>query len=153
MRVARNLAVAYPQADAGHTIKLVSMKEDLVGNVEPLLFVLLAAVGFLMLIACANVANLLLARSIARSREFAIRSALGASHARMIRQLLTESMLLSAVGGAVGLLLACCGTRTLLKAIPAALPRPARFHSTPRCCSLRFCCRCSPEWSSGSRLP
>jgi predicted permease len=121
--VARNLAVAYPEADAGHNIKLVPMKEDLVGNVQPLLFVLLAAVGFLMLIACANVANLLLARSVARAREFAIRSALGAGQARMIRQLLTESILLSAVGGAFGLLLAYCGMNTLLKALPAALPR------------------------------
>jgi predicted permease len=122
-QVARNLAVAYPEADAGHNIKLVSMKEDLVGNVQPLLLVLLAAVGFLLLIACANVANLLLARSVARSREFAIRSALGASHARMIRQLLTESILLSAVGGTLGLLLAYCGMKTLLKVLPAALPR------------------------------
>ena len=123
--VARNLAVAYPEADAGHNIKLVSMKEDLVGNVQPLLLVLLAAVGFLMLIACANVANLLLARSLTRSHEFAIRSALGASHARMIRQLLTESILLSAVGAALGLLAAYCGMKMLLKAIPAALPRLA----------------------------
>ena len=121
--VAQNLALAYPEADAGHTIKLISMKEDLVGNVQPLLFVLLAAVGFLMLIVCANVANLLLARSVARSREFAIRSALGASHARMVRQLLTESVLLSAVGGALGLVLAYVGMKTLLKALPAALPR------------------------------
>jgi predicted permease len=121
--VARNLAVAFPEADAGHTVELVSMKEDLVGNVEPLLLVLLAAVGFLMLIACANVANLLLARSVARSREFAIRSALGASRARMIRQLLTESILLSAVGGSLGLLLAFLGMKTLLKALPAVLPR------------------------------
>ena len=121
--VARNLAVAYPEADAGKTITLVSMKEDLVGNVEPLLFVLLAAVGFLLLIACANVANLLLARSVARSREFAIRSALGASQARMIRQLLTESILLSGVGGVLGLLLAYLGMKTLLKGLPAALPR------------------------------
>lgn len=121
--VARNLAIAFPEADAGHNIKLVSMKEDLVGNVQPLLIVLLSAVGFLMLIACANVANLLLARSVARSREFAIRSALGASHARIIYQLLTESILLSAVGGALGLLLAYCGTKTLLNALPAALPR------------------------------
>jgi len=121
--VARNLAVAYPEADAGHNIKLVSMKEDLVGNVQPLLLVLLAAVGFLMLIACANVANLLLARSLTRSHEFAVRSALGASHARMIRQLLTESILLSAVGAALGLVAAYCGMKMLLKAIPAALPR------------------------------
>ena len=121
--VARNLAVAYPEANAGKTITLVSMKEDLVGNVEPLLFVLLAAVGFLLLIACANVANLLLARSVARSREFAIRSALGASQARMIRQLLTESVLLSGAGGVLGLLLAYVGTKALLKGLPAALPR------------------------------
>ncbi len=121
--IARNLAVAYPEADAGKTITLVSMKQDLVGNVEPLLFVLLAAVGFLLLIACANVANLLLARSVARSREFAIRSALGASQARMIRQLLTESILLSGAGGVLGLVLAYLGMKMLLKALPAALPR------------------------------
>ena len=121
--VARNLAVAYPEADAGHNIKLVSMKQDLVGNVEPLLYVLLAAVGFLMLIVCANVANLLLARSVARSREFAIRSALGASQARMIRQLLTESVLLSVVGGALGLLFAYGGLKSILKGLPAGLPR------------------------------
>lgn len=121
--VARNLAVAFPEADAGHNIKLVSMKDDLVGNVQPLLLVLLAAVGFLMLIVCANVANLLLARSVARAREFAIRSALGASQARIIRQLLTESILLSALGGTLGLLLSYGGLKTLLKALPTALPR------------------------------
>lgn len=121
--LARNLAVAYPEADAGHNITLSSMKEDLVGKVQPLLFVLLAAVGFLLLIACANVASLLLARSVVRSREFAIRSALGASRRRMIRQLLTESVLLSAVGGALGLLLAYGGMKMLLRALPAVLPR------------------------------
>ncbi len=130
--VARNLAAAYPEADAGHAIKLMSMKQDLVGNVEPLLFVLLAAVGFLMLIACANVANLLLARAVARSREFAIRSALGASQTRLIRQLLTESVLLSAVGGALGLLFAYCGLKTLLKGLPAALPRATEVSLDPR---------------------
>jgi len=130
--IARNLAAAYPEADAGHNIKLVAMKEDQVGNVEPLLFVLLAAVGFLMLIACANVANLLLARSVARSREFAIRSALGASQARMIRQLLTESVLLSAVGGGLGLVLAYGGLKTLLKGLPAALPRATEVSLDPK---------------------
>jgi predicted permease len=121
--IARNLAVAYPEANKGRDITLFSMKEDLVGNVQPLLFVLLAAVGFLLLIACANVANLLLARAVGRSREFAIRTALGASRARVIRQLLTESVMLAGSGGVLGLLLAYWGTKAILKGLPAALPR------------------------------
>ncbi len=121
--IAHNLAVAYPEADKNDGITLVSMKEDMVGNVEPFLIVLLAAVGFLLLIACANVANLLLARSMGRSREFAIRAALGASHVRVIRQLLTESILLAGLGGALGLLLAFWGTKAVLGILPGALPR------------------------------
>ena len=121
--VAQNLAVAYPEADKAVGIALVSMKEDMVGNVQPFLIVLLAAVGFLLLIACANVANLLLARSMGRSREFAIRAALGANHMRVIRQLLTESMLLAGLGGALGLLLAFWGTKAVLGTLPGALPR------------------------------
>jgi predicted permease len=121
--VARNLAAAYPEADKGLGATLVSTKEDMVGNVQPLLLVLLGAVGFLLLIVCANVANLLLARSIGRSREFAIRAALGASHSRVIRQLLTESVLLAGLGGALGLLFAFWGTNAVLGTLPAALPR------------------------------
>jgi predicted permease len=121
--IAQNLAVAYPEADKAVGITLVSMKEDIVGNVQPFLFVLLTAVGFLLLIACANVANLLLARSMARAREFAIRASLGASHVRVIRQLLTESILLSAFGGTLGLLLAFWGTKAVLGTLPGALPR------------------------------
>ena len=121
--VARNLAAAFPVADKDVGIGVVSLKEDIVGNVQPYLVVLLAAVGFLMLIACANVANLLLARSMSRSREFAVRAALGAGHARILRQLLTESAVLAVVGGALGLLLACGATKAVVRSLPATVPR------------------------------
>ncbi|HEV3220348.1 MAG TPA: ABC transporter permease [Candidatus Acidoferrales bacterium] len=121
--VAQNLAAAYPEADKAVGITLVSMKEDIVGNAQPYLVVLLAAVGFLLLITCANVANLLLARSMGRSREFAIRAALGADQMRVIRQLLTESLLLAGLGGALGILLAFWGTKAVLGSLPGALPR------------------------------
>jgi predicted permease len=121
--IAQNLAVAYPEADKNVGIKLVSMKEDIVGNVQPFLIVLLAAVGFLLLITCVNVANLLLARSMGRSHEFAIRAAMGASQGRVIRQLLSESILLAGLGGALGLLLAVWGTKAVLGTLPGALPR------------------------------
>ena len=121
--VARNLAAAYPVADKQTGITLISMKQDIVGNVQPFLIVLLSAVGFLLLIACANVANLLLARSLARSREFAVRVSIGASQLRLIRQLLTESVLIAGLGGTVGLLLAFYGTKTVLNALPGTLPR------------------------------
>jgi predicted permease len=121
--IAQNLAVAYPEANKGVGVTVLWMKEDMVGNVQQLLLVLLAAVGFLLLIACANVANLLLARSMARSREFAIRAALGASQSRVIRQLLTESILLAGLGGALGLLLAYGATEAVLRTLPSALPR------------------------------
>ena len=123
--IARDLAATYPVANKDAGITLVSMKQDIVGNVRPFLLVLLAAVGFLLLIACANVANLLLARAIGRSREFAIRAALGASQWRVIRQLLTESALLAGLGGALGLALAFWGTKAVLTLLPGALPRAA----------------------------
>ena len=121
--IARRLAAMYPDADKDVGITLLPMKEDIVGDVQPLLLVLLAAVGFLLLLACANVASLLLARSMSRAGEFAIRSALGASRARIIRQLLTESTLLAGLGAALGLALAWLGTRAVVASLPGTLPR------------------------------
>ena len=122
-RVTQNLAVAFPQADAGEGATLVSLKRKMVGDIEPFLLMLLAAVCFVLLIACVNVANLLLARSTGRRREFAVRAALGASKGRVVRQLLTESVLLAVGGGALGVLLAWWGTRAAMGLLPVSLPR------------------------------
>jgi predicted permease len=124
----RHLAEAYPDADKGTGIALIPLKQTLVGEIRPFLLVLLAAVGFVLLIACVNVANLLLARSTARTQELAIRSALGATRGRVIRQLLTESLLLALGGGGLGMLLASWGLQGALKMLPEALPRAEEVH-------------------------
>ena len=121
--VTRNLAAAFPDADRGISASIVPLKEQMIGDVRPFLLVLLVAVGFVLLIVCVNVASLLMARSSARSREFAVRIALGASRNRVIRQLLTESVLLGAAGGGIGLILAGWGTQAALRLLPTALPR------------------------------
>jgi predicted permease len=123
--VTRNLIAAYPDTDKGIGAAVFPLKQDMLGDVKPFLLLLLGAVCFVLLIACVNVANLLLARSTSRNREFAIRAALGAGKGRLIRQLLTESMLLGIVGGGLGLLLAIWATRTALQHLPITLPRAA----------------------------
>src|SRR6266852_5324357 len=117
------LAATYPNTNRGNGAKVSSLKERMIGWISPTLWLLLGAVGFVLLIACVNVSNLLLARSTGRKREFAIRAALGAGRWRLLRQSLTESMLLALAGGGLGLVVASWSTNAALAVLPTTLPR------------------------------
>jgi putative ABC transport system permease protein len=125
--ISSRLEQQYPEADKGWGAVVIPLQEDLIGDIRPALLVLFSAVGFVLLIACANVANLMLARGANRQKEIAIRIALGAGRARIVRQLLSESVLLATIGGLLGLLLAVWGSGLLVRLSADSLPNPGEI--------------------------
>ncbi|MFW6198253.1 MAG: ADOP family duplicated permease [Acidobacteriota bacterium] len=123
--IAERLARRYPETNAGYGVAMTSLHESMLGHVETPLLLLLGSVGLVLLLATANVANLLMARSVTRRREVSVRSALGASRWRLVRQLITESLVLSTLGGIAGLLTGAWMLRSVLPLLPADLPRVA----------------------------
>ena len=126
--IAHQLQMKYPDSDYGLGVRVVPLQEQLIGRLRPFLLVLWGAVGFVLLIACANVANLQLARSVVRQHEMAVRTALGARRATIFRQLLTEGVLLGVIGGVLGLLLAEVGVRLISIARPGNLANLDKAH-------------------------
>lgn len=121
--IAARAEAAFPASNAGWDTTVIGLQESVTGNIRPAMLTIAAAVGFVLLIACVNVANLLLSRSSVRRREMGIRSSLGAGRWRLIRQLLTESLLLASLGAAVGIALAWAGARALVRLSPTFIPR------------------------------
>jgi predicted permease len=119
------------RARGGHILQMTPLSDQMLGGVARSVWVLQAAVGFVLLIACANLANLLLARAETRQREFAVRTAIGASRGRLLQQFITEGMLLSVAGGALGLVLARLGVRVMIRAYPSSLPRTSEVTVDP----------------------
>jgi predicted permease len=120
-----------PNPGSGHILQMEAVQEEIVGGASRAIWVLQAAVGFVLLIACANLANLLLARAEHRHREFAVRTALGAGRGRLLRQFMTEGVLLSVVGGLLGLVLARAGVQALIRVYPTSLPRTTEVTVDP----------------------
>jgi len=125
--IARRLEQQYPESNKGRSVAVTRMRDEMVGNVRLTLYLLLGAVSVVLLIACANTATLLLGKATARTREVAVRAALGASRHRIVKQLVTESLLLAFIAGASGLLLAYLGSKALVALAPADLPRLAEI--------------------------
>jgi len=126
--IAAQLEKQYPDSNDGQSVIYIPLMTAVVGDIRPALVILLWAVAFVLLIACANVANLLLARAAARQRELAIRAAIGAGRSRLIRQLLTESVVLAVLGGGLGVLLALWGTDLIVSIYPQSIPRAGEIH-------------------------
>src|SRR5262249_16080677 len=116
--ITATLAKEYPDSNSGIGARIVDLREEIVGPMHPILIAIMAAIGFVLFITCANVADLLLARSLPRKREIAIRIALGAKPMRIARQLLTESMLLSLIGGMAGVVIAYRAVPALVGVLP-----------------------------------